>query len=371
MLSRGSASGSDRRRVRRHARLLLATVVSTASTGAVADAQVRIDLSQRTPTGRISEDIEVLLFATELTDGRLLVTSRRRPTPLVADFTANTLVPVSTVGDGPGEFRRPYWILPMPADSTAVGEEGGGRWVVLKGEKPVVTLRAPTGSAVLRLAGADVHGRVLQMGVASYGTEPGQRVFITHANAESLVVVLHSRARVESGTLFAGRPDTVARLRGSFRGVRNRWYTPPGARMPIQYHLSQPLAPEEQALLFKDGWIAIAYASPYRVDWRAPDGRMIRGTPLPFDAVPVDDRQKEAAIAASWPSGASPFTAGDYPPGRESCHLSFSARWFHSPTGWSRSRGRRTRVGQAQSTTWLTETAICMERCGCGKASGS
>jgi len=50
--------------------------------------------------------------------------------------------------------------------------------------------------------------------------------------------------------------------------------------------------------LFPDGWIAIARLDPYLVEWRTPDGRTVRGTPLPSARVKVDDAEKRAYMAA-------------------------------------------------------------------------
>ena len=52
----------------------------------------------------------------------------------------------------------------------------------------------------------------------------------------------------------------------------------------------------EEEELFTDGWLAIARLEPYRVDWRAPDGRFVRGPPLPVPVVKLDDREKKAYL---------------------------------------------------------------------------
>jgi len=293
----------------------LALVALGASVANDASAQVHVDLTSRTASGSIGEEIVDIRYATELADGRLLFTSRPGTTPSLADFATGRLQSVSKEGDGPGEFRRPFTVLRLASDSTAIVEDGGHRWVVLKGVTPVATLRARGAAAMaIILAGADTFGRVLEISATKMGTEPGQRVYLSHTNAESLAVLVHYRSAIESGNAFGSRVDTISRLRGRFRGVRNRRHTPRGTNMSIEFHLSQPLAAEEQALLFNDGWIAFAYPDPYRVTWRTPEGKLVAGAPLPFTAVVVDDVQKRAAITAEWSSGPAPFGASDYPP---------------------------------------------------------
>ena len=70
------------------------------------------------------------------------------------------------------------------------------------------------------------------------------------------------------------------------------------------------------------GWVAVARLDPYRVDWRAPDGRWQRGTPLPFTSPVVDRRERRAYLdrraamlgkaetppaGDSWPAAIPPF----------------------------------------------------------------
>ena len=62
-------------------------------------------------------------------------------------------------------------------------------------------------------------------------------------------------------------------------------------------YVTSPLASEDQALLFLDGWIALAMSDPYRVDWRLPDGSWRRGRALPFVPVRVTQREKCFAVA--------------------------------------------------------------------------
>jgi hypothetical protein len=115
------------------------------------------------------------------------------------------------------------------------------------------------------------------------------------------------------------RVDTIQRLRG--RGSGGYYVGPAEGSMPALILVSNPIASEELALLFSDGWIAIARLDPYRVDWRSTDGRWRRGAPLPFDVVRVADREKcwafrrvagrgrtcDASQIPGWPPTFPPF----------------------------------------------------------------
>ena len=122
--------------------------------------------------------------------------------------------------------------------------------------------------------------------------------------ADSIAVILVTRKN--------GDADTIARIRGPFRGqnrVRQRV-----EEMNITYFLVNPLQAGDQALLFPDGWIGMAFVAPYRVEWRTPSGSIVRGGPLPYSAQPVDERVKRQAIEDQWPisSQAPKFASTDF-----------------------------------------------------------
>ena len=50
---------------------------------------------------------------------------------------------------------------------------------------------------------------------------------------------------------------------------------------------------------FADGWVAVVRADPYRVEWLTRDGLWIRGAPLPFQSIRVDDKEKRAYLERS------------------------------------------------------------------------
>lgn len=249
----------------------------------------------------------------ELEDGTLLVLDGKRATPLLVDFEGGTNRAISRVGDGPGEFRQPSALIALRGDSTAVVDLN--RWVILDGDRPVATLRAwLAGMYPPMVNGVDEYGRVLEVKPEKYGVQSGTRVTPTHRNAATMLVLLHRRATADGGQVVAGGPDTIGRLRGAFRGVRRHRVPGRAGVPPITYELVQELATDDQATLFPDGWLAIAHADPYRVEWRDRNGRRLTGAPLPFERVRVDDFQKRATIARGFPNDSSMFSSKDFPP---------------------------------------------------------
>lgn len=118
----------------------------------------------------------------------------------------------------------------------------------------------------------------------------------------------------------SGRADTIARL--LMRPASGTRQVYPAGEV-ISFRMSSPrLTTGEEVLLFPDGWLAVARLEPYRVEWRAPNGRWVRGPALPFVEVALSAREKEAyadrverssgtrppmAIDTPWPATMPPF----------------------------------------------------------------
>lgn len=140
--------------------------------------------------------------------------------------------------------------------------------------------------------GADRMGRVLSRHFAPRG--------------ESSYVALVNRQ--------TGQSDTIARLRAGIRRAPVQAVTSPDGSTGVRIGRI-PLNVSEMPLLFPDGWVAIARLEPYRVDWRAPNGRWTRGSPLPFVSRRMNMREREAysarnswsANATDWPAVLPPF----------------------------------------------------------------
>lgn len=246
----------------------------------------------REPATTLAHECTWITSVRELRDGRVLILDRGERTLHVADVTSGHLTTVGRQGDGPGEYRMPMRVHCLGADSTLLEDHQGGRWLYLTGARLVGTEPiVQTHGYVPELAGADALGRVAEVRAFRYGQSPGLPRLSIHSSAESLYVILWHRT--------AQRADTVARLRGHFRGLRQifRPLTKGGA--PTSVIIDNPLAVEEQAKLFCDGWLAVAYLDPYRVDWRSPRGDWVRGQPLPFEARTVDRKQQAYALDRS------------------------------------------------------------------------
>lgn len=277
--------------------------------------------SQSVPTitlkaaiGRLEDGFSYIRAIRELSDGRVLIGLGQDPHLAVADYRTGQLEQVGSVGAGPGEYRSVGRIQALGGDSTLVPDGWQQRWVVFAGTTPVVTLRSWLREQFwpAEIEGADRLGRVLEIAATKFGkgTHPANRF---RQNAESLAVIVHRRSASGATEAVTGRADTLARIHGAFREVRRLTRGSYGGA-GIGYTLYTILDGPDQAVMFLDGWVAIAYADPYHVDWHAPDGRRTVGEPIPFERIRVDEAQKLAAVARDWPRSPTLFKPDEYPP---------------------------------------------------------
>ena len=234
----------------------------------------------------------------ELEDGRTLVIDWNERELVVFDWSSLESRRIGRSGDGPGEYRHPSLLIALRGDSTLLTDFQTGKWFLLHRDRIVSTLPLdhPLGRELgPNLLGADTMGRVL---IAEHRGRQSQ-------TPDSIAVILGNRGN--------GHVDTVARIRDAPRDRSH--FRARVDKTLINYVLTNPLAAADQVLLFPDGWIAILCATPYHVEWRTPNGAVIRGVPLPYTQQRVDERVKRQAIDERWPP--SPhipkFRSTDFP----------------------------------------------------------
>lgn len=262
------------------------------------------------PTARLEEEFTRIVGVRELSDGRVLVAEGSDPRLVVADFARNLVVQIGRQGKGPGEYSRIAALSALGTDSTLADDRTSGRWLMLVKDRIVHTLPPDHpgikgAQGVLR--GTDARGHVL-----TTTAPPLREGKPTLGKGDSIAAVIV--------TFATGALDTVGRLRTAPLTI---WTERDQAGKVTRAGLTYPpFSVGEEPLLFSDGWVAIARLDPYRVDWRAPDGRWQRGAPLPFDAKEVDRRERQAYLARraamlgraetppaddSWPAAIPPF----------------------------------------------------------------
>lgn len=218
----------------------------------------------------------------ELSNG-ILVADRAEGRLVFLDWVSQEAAVVGRVGEGPGEYRGVGRLYPLPGDSTLFIDSYNGRWNLLVGAG-FATDHEPSplnGIIGKNLAGADAEGAVL----GELGLHYTPRRSDLRGPPDSLLLLMGRRE--------SARFDTIARLRGLGSAGVTRLPARGGQLAAVVGN--NPLASKDEALLFPDGWVAIARTEPYRVDWRAPDGRWRGGSPLPIQRIRLDRHEKCAA----------------------------------------------------------------------------
>jgi hypothetical protein len=241
----------------------------------------RIELAP--PNAVAAEQFSSIRSVRELSDESLLVADGREQRLAVVDWNAGRVTDIARAGGGPGEFQGVGFLYALSGDSTLFTDMFNSRWSLLDHAAIVQTfpewrpINQQLGAA---LHGADAYGHVLGTHEHSFSSElPAPRR--TRYEADTLELVL--------GAWDGGQFETIALIKGPGTQVFSTLMRP---GRPMTILPGTPYTTEERALLFSDGWIALARPEPYSVHWRTPDGRWIRGAPLPFEEIEVDDREK-------------------------------------------------------------------------------
>jgi hypothetical protein len=200
----------------------------------------------------------------ELHDGRLLVTDQVERKIVLLDLAERTARAVGRQGPGPAEYQIATDLIATGSDTTLLYDVARGHQTLA-----IVT---PDG----RIDGAR---RLPPGGVMSF-------VFQVDGAGRLYAVSLRI---VTPGVQAA---DSVPVLRSDFeRGTVDTAFCVP--TIPQDRMAPNPYNPRNQWAVGRDGRAAIVDVERYRVTWIAPDGRRTIGDPIPFDRIPVTQRDKD------------------------------------------------------------------------------
>ena len=187
---------------------------------------------------------------------------------------------IGVVGEGPGEFRQgPGRLFALQNDTTAVAEWAGVPLVFMHRNR---MLRHNARAAGLPI-GVDTVGNghwfVVDISSNSRFTDRDGRGRLGYSRTIVRTTrefeILDSIATIGGGEIVSA-PPSGGRGRGTLRTHK----------------------PPEQAIAFSDGWLAIAYLEPYRVDWLQPTGEWIRGAALSQDTLAFERTDYGTVIGA-------------------------------------------------------------------------
>ena len=258
----------------------LSSLLLALSVAADAGAQRPVPLSHR---GSFPESFGFLQSIREMPDGRVMAADPLGGTLVLLDAGRGTTSPLGREGQGPGEWRQPDAVFPLPGDSTLLVDLGNARLSVIAPDGRFVAthpmaLGQPGPGAgpfdVVQPRGVDREGRVYFQSMRT-GGRPG-------APPDSAEVKWWSRVEGEAPVRIARLTPPAMSSTTSGRGggmeVRMR---------PI------PLAPQDDWAVAPDGRVAVVRADPYRVEWHSPAGAVRRGPEVPVTPVRVREAEKE------------------------------------------------------------------------------
>jgi hypothetical protein len=258
-------------------------IVLTAVATAVAFQEPRA-IRLRPADATLGEPFTSIYSIRELRDGRVLISDYSSDNRVVvADLVSGRIKRVGNVGAGPGEYRQAGKLLELPGDSTLlIDSPDRGRWWLLLHNDSIVR-NLPPDLPALRIAGGnpsgvDSRGRVLSV------RQAGAEMLTPSHNKERLVAVIADRN--------SSRGDTIAKLRGTEHHIKQV-----GTReRPFWIFTGLSGSVAEQAMMFPDGRIGIVYIEPYHVEWRTPEGTLVRGPNVPWHWPRADAKEKAAAL---------------------------------------------------------------------------
>jgi hypothetical protein len=160
------------------------------------------------PAAAYAEPFSEIRDIRELRDGRVIVVDGRELTVQLVDMTSGSATTIGRTGEGPGEYRWPGRLYPLPGDSTLLQDQSGGRLLILGPDGKPGDLYDPN-----RNVGEDERARAFRFFVQDsdapgrlYGRAQPVRIGSNGQLelADSAAIVRVDRA--------SGRRDTVAML---------------------------------------------------------------------------------------------------------------------------------------------------------------
>ena len=267
-----------------------AALLLAAATQAGAQAAPRT-LTLGAPEVEHAEPFSLLAGVRELRDGRVVVADASEKRVELLDLARGTATAIGREGSGPGEWRMPAGVFPYVGDSTLLHDPGNARFLTLDPAGRPARAWQFTGdpAEMVRLLGGihgvDAEGRVYYddrgFGPAPVGGIP---------TARDTAVVYRYDPRAQ-------RRDSVGWVRLNVVAATSETDGGPDADgQPTQIRTTGavriPFSARDDWTVGVDGRLAFVRAADYHVEWVAPNGRRVAGTPVAYTPVPVTERDK-------------------------------------------------------------------------------
>jgi hypothetical protein len=253
--------------------LAIATIALSAASPSVSLAQRVVPLG--TPLAAPSAEFAMIGGVRELADGTVLVTDPIDRKLVRSDATLTSFSDVGRTGAGPGEYKQPDGVWPLPADSSLLVDLGNARLMEFSNRMqfgrtyPIVSGAddGPGSMSFMLVGGVDGAGNLYYR-----GGSPGQ---------DSSTVFRYNRNTKNT--------EIVARI----KGPEVKTVTSGSANNRSQSMRRVPLSPEDGWAVAPNGSIFVVRSGDYHVDVIAPGGGATAGSAVSVPSVPIRDADRE------------------------------------------------------------------------------
>ncbi len=234
----------------------------------------------------------------ELRDGRVLIADPLGQALMVVDLVAGTADTIGRVGTGPGEYRQPDGVFPLPGDSTLLVDLGNGRLTVL-GPDLSFGETTPIGQGGQGRGGGPGSPMSGMNVVLPRGTDSKGRVYFEALGMEMRPGgQLPDSAPIMRWDRATGAFDKVAQVR-----LQERRTETSGRLGEHDVRIIQiPLSPQDAWAVGWNGRLAVARTDGYYLEWIEPGGR-VRGDDVSYRPVRIRRAEKEEWVNQSSSSG--------------------------------------------------------------------
>jgi hypothetical protein len=218
------------------------------------------------PSAVLPRDFSQIRGLRELPDGRVLVSDWTDEVVLVADLGRGTVRQIGRKGTGPREYRLPASLIPLPGDSTLLVDQGNERLAIIGPDLEIVRSFSS-------------HRQGLTHTVTPRAVDGAGRFYFEIPNWSRPGADPNDSAVVARWNPATEREEVVGR-------VKAETWRKPGRRMQpgLPYVI---FAPQDVWQVDPAGRIAFVRSGDYHVEWRDPDGRVMRGPRMPVVPLPV------------------------------------------------------------------------------------
>lgn len=269
-------------------RPVVALLVAGASASAALAQQPKVPVQTLAKAeASFADPFTIISGLRELANGDVIVADMRDRTLQRIDLKSGSATAIAREGSGPNEYAYPTAVYALPGDTTAVYDLGNQRYLLIDPSgKPAGTFRMEEGGSgggmmILRAAQAtDARGRLYystrgERGMS--GPDGGPPEF-----SDSGRVIRYDRATKKSDTLgivFVPKPRVEATGGPNNQNIMVR---------------PTPMAPEDAWGVAPDGRVGVARVAADQVEWWLPDGKVVKGTPVPYTPIKITEADKKA-----------------------------------------------------------------------------